>query len=235
MIELSFSILGTRYPEINRKITRFINKRKEFPDYQDIRKLIVKTNKSKGLNLRYGIVVDRTNKSKGLNLRYGIVIVRTNKSKGLNLRYGIVIVRTNKSKGLNLRYGIVVDRTNKSKGLNLRYGIVIVRTNKSKGLNLRYGIVIVRTNKSKGLNLRYGIVIVRTNKSKGCLNLRYGIKNGKVSLEMLDKIFYMQKSKAHMQQILFFASYIVQSTCFFILSIRTPNLTKKLSATIVGC
>ena len=32
---------------------RFINRYKEFPDYRDIRKVIVKVNKDKGLKLRY--------------------------------------------------------------------------------------------------------------------------------------------------------------------------------------
>ncbi|WAR30999.1 DAXX-like protein, partial [Mya arenaria] len=43
---------STRYEAVNRKIERFINKKKVFPDYHDIRGLIVKVNKAKRLNLR---------------------------------------------------------------------------------------------------------------------------------------------------------------------------------------
>ncbi|XP_052789171.1 kinesin-related protein 4-like isoform X2 [Mya arenaria] len=50
--EKYFRYQGTRYEAVNRKIERFINKKKVFPDYHDIRGLIVKVNKAKRLNLR---------------------------------------------------------------------------------------------------------------------------------------------------------------------------------------
>ncbi|XP_052220122.1 uncharacterized protein LOC127837243 isoform X2 [Dreissena polymorpha] len=50
--EKYFRYQGTRYEAVNRKIERFVNKRKVFPDYHDIRNLIVNVNKDKRLNLR---------------------------------------------------------------------------------------------------------------------------------------------------------------------------------------
>ena len=38
---------GTRYPEVNRKIEKLVNKMKQFPDYQDIYDLV------KGCNRKY--------------------------------------------------------------------------------------------------------------------------------------------------------------------------------------
>ncbi len=39
-----FSFAGTRYPEINKKISKFINVHNIFPDYHDIRDIIAKCN-----------------------------------------------------------------------------------------------------------------------------------------------------------------------------------------------
>lgn len=43
---------GTRYPEINKKIEKFVNKKKCFPDYNDIRDIIVSVNNSRALHLK---------------------------------------------------------------------------------------------------------------------------------------------------------------------------------------
>ncbi|XP_064616182.1 death domain-associated protein 6-like [Liolophura sinensis] len=50
-VEQRFTYEGTRFPEINKKIERFINKKKMFPDFHDIRDIIIKVNKRKELNL----------------------------------------------------------------------------------------------------------------------------------------------------------------------------------------
>ncbi|KAL4219673.1 hypothetical protein ACF0H5_022245 [Mactra antiquata] len=47
-----FRYQGTRYPDINRKVEKFINKKKMFPDYHDIRNIITKVNKDKRLHIR---------------------------------------------------------------------------------------------------------------------------------------------------------------------------------------
>ncbi|CAH1786838.1 unnamed protein product [Owenia fusiformis] len=51
LTETKFKFEGTRYPDINKRIERFINKTRQFPDYHDIRKEIMKTNQKKGLKL----------------------------------------------------------------------------------------------------------------------------------------------------------------------------------------
>uniref|UniRef100_K1QJV1 Death domain-associated protein 6 n=1 Tax=Magallana gigas TaxID=29159 RepID=K1QJV1_MAGGI len=53
-----FRYSGTRYPEINRKIEKFVNKKKCFPDYNDIRDIIVSANNSRALHLK-GSAIDR--------------------------------------------------------------------------------------------------------------------------------------------------------------------------------
>lgn len=53
-----FRYSGTRYPEINKKIEKFINKKKCFPDYNDIRDIIVSVNNSRALHLK-GSAIDR--------------------------------------------------------------------------------------------------------------------------------------------------------------------------------
>ncbi|XP_048376070.1 death domain-associated protein 6 isoform X2 [Stegostoma tigrinum] len=52
VIEQRIAFTGTRYPEINRKIERFINKEDHFPDYQDIRNIIQKVSVKHSLGLR---------------------------------------------------------------------------------------------------------------------------------------------------------------------------------------
>ncbi|XP_078063872.1 death domain-associated protein 6 isoform X2 [Mustelus asterias] len=54
VIEQRIAFTGTRYPEINRKIERFINKPDHFPDYQDIRNIMqqVSIKHSLGLSQR---------------------------------------------------------------------------------------------------------------------------------------------------------------------------------------
>ncbi|XP_072406042.1 death domain-associated protein 6 isoform X2 [Chiloscyllium punctatum] len=52
VIEQRIAFTGTRYPEINRKIERFINKEDHFPDYQDIRNIIQKVSIKHSLCLR---------------------------------------------------------------------------------------------------------------------------------------------------------------------------------------
>ncbi|XP_067829910.1 death domain-associated protein 6-like isoform X2 [Heptranchias perlo] len=54
VIEQRISFTGTRYPEINRKIEKFINKPDHFPDYQDIRNIMhkVSTRHTLGLSQR---------------------------------------------------------------------------------------------------------------------------------------------------------------------------------------
>ncbi|XP_053381413.1 uncharacterized protein LOC123526107 isoform X2 [Mercenaria mercenaria] len=47
-----FRYQGTRYPDINRKLEKFINKKKVFPDYHDVRSIIMKVNKEKRLHLK---------------------------------------------------------------------------------------------------------------------------------------------------------------------------------------
>uniref|UniRef100_H2ZUZ5 Death domain-associated protein 6 n=1 Tax=Latimeria chalumnae TaxID=7897 RepID=H2ZUZ5_LATCH len=51
VIEQRITYRGTRYPEINRKLEKFINKLKDFPDYQDVLKMIRKVNASHELGL----------------------------------------------------------------------------------------------------------------------------------------------------------------------------------------
>ncbi|XP_071151081.1 death domain-associated protein 6-like, partial [Mytilus edulis] len=43
--------IWTRYPEINRKLEKFVNKRKEFPDYHDVKAVITKVNQDKKIGL----------------------------------------------------------------------------------------------------------------------------------------------------------------------------------------
>lgn len=52
----TFKFKGTRYPEINQKISRFVNKRKDrgeeyFPDYKDVLTIFEKCNEAHGLGL----------------------------------------------------------------------------------------------------------------------------------------------------------------------------------------
>ncbi|XP_060593591.1 uncharacterized protein LOC132748066 isoform X3 [Ruditapes philippinarum] len=47
-----FRYQGTRYPDIDRKLEKFINKKKVFPDYHDVRGIIMKVNREKKLHLR---------------------------------------------------------------------------------------------------------------------------------------------------------------------------------------
>ncbi|XP_067882017.1 death domain-associated protein 6 isoform X2 [Heterodontus francisci] len=51
VIEQRISFAGTRYPEINRKIERFINKPDHFPDYQDVRNIMQKVSNKHTLGL----------------------------------------------------------------------------------------------------------------------------------------------------------------------------------------
>ncbi|BFZ20296.1 hypothetical protein BsWGS_23335 [Bradybaena similaris] len=49
---------GTRYQEINRRIEKFLNKKKEFPDFQDIKSIVKLTNKKCNLNLSSMVLND---------------------------------------------------------------------------------------------------------------------------------------------------------------------------------
>lgn len=51
VIEQRIPYRGTRYPEINHKIEKFINRPDQFPDYQDILKVIRKVNTANSLGL----------------------------------------------------------------------------------------------------------------------------------------------------------------------------------------
>ncbi|XP_043939488.1 death domain-associated protein 6 [Protopterus annectens] len=51
VIEQRIPYRGTRYPEINHKIEKFINRPDQFPDYQDILKVIQKVNDTSSLGL----------------------------------------------------------------------------------------------------------------------------------------------------------------------------------------
>ncbi|KAK3591447.1 hypothetical protein CHS0354_033446 [Potamilus streckersoni] len=51
-LERKFVYEGTRYPEINTQIQKFINRNKIFPDYHDIKRLVTKANTFFKLNLR---------------------------------------------------------------------------------------------------------------------------------------------------------------------------------------
>lgn len=42
---------GTRYPEINRNISRYLRKSDEFPDFKDILEIITETNEHAGLHM----------------------------------------------------------------------------------------------------------------------------------------------------------------------------------------
>ncbi|OWF44789.1 histone-lysine N-methyltransferase, H3 lysine-79 specific-like [Mizuhopecten yessoensis] len=57
-VERRFFYKGTRYPEVNRKLEKFINKHKIFPDFHDVQKVIRDTSKQKKLGLS-GPAVDR--------------------------------------------------------------------------------------------------------------------------------------------------------------------------------
>lgn len=46
------SFPGTRFPEVNRRIQRFVNKNKVFPDFHDIRNLVRAANKKYNLGIR---------------------------------------------------------------------------------------------------------------------------------------------------------------------------------------
>lgn len=43
---------GSRYPEINKRISAWVNKNKEFPDYVDVLNLVKKVTKQSSLPLR---------------------------------------------------------------------------------------------------------------------------------------------------------------------------------------
>ncbi|NXF42210.1 DAXX protein, partial [Nyctibius bracteatus] len=51
VIEQRLQYRGTRYPEVNRRIERFINRPEAFPDYTDILKVIQKASQRHGLGL----------------------------------------------------------------------------------------------------------------------------------------------------------------------------------------
>ncbi|XP_062620564.1 neurofilament medium polypeptide-like isoform X2 [Saccostrea cucullata] len=51
-VERKFRYEGTRYPEINKKIEKFVNKTKCFPDYHDVKEIIISVNKSKSLRIK---------------------------------------------------------------------------------------------------------------------------------------------------------------------------------------
>ncbi|NXJ86889.1 DAXX protein, partial [Trogon melanurus] len=51
VIEQRIAYRGTRYPEVNRRIERFINRPEAFPDYSDILKVIQKASARHGLGL----------------------------------------------------------------------------------------------------------------------------------------------------------------------------------------
>ncbi|PVD22521.1 hypothetical protein C0Q70_18335 [Pomacea canaliculata] len=50
-VEKVFKYEGTRYPEVNRKISKFVNRRKIFPDYHDICGIVKKVNARLSLKL----------------------------------------------------------------------------------------------------------------------------------------------------------------------------------------
>ncbi|NXX39729.1 DAXX protein, partial [Tricholaema leucomelas] len=51
VVEQRISYRGTRYPEVNRRIERFINRPEAFPDYRDILQVIQKASSRHGLGL----------------------------------------------------------------------------------------------------------------------------------------------------------------------------------------
>ncbi|XP_047496791.1 death domain-associated protein 6-like [Penaeus chinensis] len=51
-IERKFKYQGSRYPEINKRISAWVNKNKEFPDYVDVLNLVKKVTKQSSLPLR---------------------------------------------------------------------------------------------------------------------------------------------------------------------------------------
>ncbi|XP_060065735.1 eukaryotic translation initiation factor 5B-like [Ylistrum balloti] len=57
-VERRFYYKGTRYPEVNRKLEKFVNKHKIFPDFHDVQKVIRDTSKQKKLGLS-GPAIDR--------------------------------------------------------------------------------------------------------------------------------------------------------------------------------
>lgn len=48
VIEQRIAYRGTRYPEVNRRIERFINRPEAFPDYSDIRSLLKQSQNGSG-------------------------------------------------------------------------------------------------------------------------------------------------------------------------------------------
>ncbi|XP_064649622.1 uncharacterized protein LOC135501433 isoform X2 [Lineus longissimus] len=52
VIEKRFGFEGTRYPEINKGIRKFVNKKKVFPDYQDVHAIIIRANRRQKLQLK---------------------------------------------------------------------------------------------------------------------------------------------------------------------------------------
>lgn len=55
-VERRFQYEGVRYPEINRKIERFVNRRKLFPDFHDIKGIVQKVNRRSKLGLSAELV-----------------------------------------------------------------------------------------------------------------------------------------------------------------------------------
>eukprot|EP00092_Neocalanus_flemingeri_P007387 GFUD01007975.1.p1 GENE.GFUD01007975.1~~GFUD01007975.1.p1 ORF type:complete len:1381 (+),score=430.56 GFUD01007975.1:102-4244(+) len=49
-VEKKFFCTESRYPEINKKIQKFVNRTKEFPDFQDVKKLVKEANSTLHLN-----------------------------------------------------------------------------------------------------------------------------------------------------------------------------------------
>ena len=50
-LDKKFKCSESQHQEINRKIEKYVNKTKLFPDFWDIKKLIGRVNQEKGLNL----------------------------------------------------------------------------------------------------------------------------------------------------------------------------------------
>jgi len=48
----SLFVVGTNYPEVNNLISRYINKYRTFPDYQDVRDIIVRCNDRHSLKIK---------------------------------------------------------------------------------------------------------------------------------------------------------------------------------------
>ena len=45
-------VVGTKYPQVNSLISRYVSKYRTFPDYQDVRDIIVRCNQRHSLNIK---------------------------------------------------------------------------------------------------------------------------------------------------------------------------------------